>query len=230
MFEHIRFIDLTHDLDETIPTWSGGCGFQHEIKRDYDSGIRVMKYAMHGSAGTHIDAPSHFFQSGKQIADLSLEDLIVPYYLIDVTEKMVPGMQITLEDVLDHEKKYGPIQERSFVIGFTGWSRFWHDPEKYRNKVDGRLLFPTFSLPAVSYLHRQGICGIGIDTLSPDPSDSDHPVHHLLLGSDKYIVENMANLDKLKSQQGMILILPMKIRQGAEAPIRILAAFSKELV
>ena len=227
MFENISFLDLTHFIHENIPTWSGSCGFKHEIKRDYGDGIRVMKYSMHGSAGTHIDAPSHFFKEGKQIGDLALKDLIVPYACIDVSHKMQPSLQITLEDVLDYEQLYGPITPATFVIGFTGWGKYWNEPLKYRNEVEGKLVFPTYSYKAVCYLNTKGISGVGIDTLSPDPSDSDHPVHKLLLGEGKYIVENMAHLEKLPSRQGMILILPMKIANGAEAPIRLLAACEK---
>ena len=227
MFENIGFVDLTHFVHENIPTWSGACGFKHEIKRDYDSGIRVMKYTLHGSAGTHIDAPSHFFEQGKQIGDLSIKDLIVPYACIDVSHKMEPSMQIALEDVLDFEQLYGPIEPSTFIIGFTGWAKYWNDPIKYRNEINGKLVFPTFSIDCVSYLNTKGISGVGIDTLSPDPYDSDHPVHKLLLGEGKYIVENMAHLEKLPSNKGMILILPMKIAYGAEAPIRVLAAYDK---
>jgi kynurenine formamidase len=229
MFENITFCDLTHVLHENIPTWTGSCGFKHAIKRDYDSGIRVMKYALHGSAGTHIDAPSHFYKEGKDIADLCLQDLITPYVLIDVSCKIEPTLQIELKDIEEFEIKHGPILPSTFVIGFTGWGRYWNEPSKYRNEQSGKLVFPTFSFEAVAYLNTKKISGIGIDTLSPDPSDSDHPVHRLLLGEGKYIVENMAHLEKLKARRGMILILPLKISGGAEAPLRVIAAINKEI-
>lgn len=43
-----KLIDLTHALDRTIPTWNGGCGFNHDVHIDYsDCGgedkFRVMK-------------------------------------------------------------------------------------------------------------------------------------------------------------------------------------------
>lgn len=30
-----KLIDLTHTLDDTIPTWNGGCGFNHDVHIDY---------------------------------------------------------------------------------------------------------------------------------------------------------------------------------------------------
>jgi kynurenine formamidase len=187
-----------------------------------------MKYELHGSAGTHFDAPSHFFKEGKQTGDFSIEELIRPFIVIDVSHKMHATLQITKEDVLMAEQLYGPIMPNTFVVGFTGWGKYWMQPEKYRNEVNGKLLFPTFSIEAVQYLHSKGISGVGIDTMSPDPSDSEHPVHQLLLGSGKYIVENMAHLEKIAHKQGVMLIFPLKVACGAEACARVVAAVKKE--
>ena len=229
MFDQFDFLDLTHKITSEIPTWSGCCGFSHEIKRDYDTGIRILKYSMHGSCGTHIDAPSHFIQNGRTVANLTLEELIVPFRVINVSKKREPNLQIDLKAILNHENEYGNIEKNTFVIGYTGWGRFWSDPQKYRNpQIDGSLLFPTFSIEAASYLVEKNICGIGIDTLSPDPYVGDHPVHRLLLGMDKYIVENLANLENLTSMKGYVIIMPLKIDVGAEASCRIIALTKKE--
>ncbi len=47
-----KLIDLTHVLDSTIPTWNGGCGFNHDVHIDYsdcqgEDKFRVMKVKMH---------------------------------------------------------------------------------------------------------------------------------------------------------------------------------------
>ncbi|MES2615228.1 MAG: hypothetical protein V4591_07430 [Bdellovibrionota bacterium] len=46
-----KIIDLTHTIDEDIPSWDGDCGFKHEIKIDYadyttDVQFRVQKINM----------------------------------------------------------------------------------------------------------------------------------------------------------------------------------------
>ena len=32
-----KLIDLTHTLSEKTPSWNGGCGFNHDIKLDYQA-------------------------------------------------------------------------------------------------------------------------------------------------------------------------------------------------
>jgi kynurenine formamidase len=64
-----KLIDLTHVLDSTIPTWNGGCGFNHDVHIDYadceaQDKFRVMKVKMHAGIGTHMDAPSHCIPGG----------------------------------------------------------------------------------------------------------------------------------------------------------------------
>lgn len=228
MFDDIDFIDLTHTITESMPTWSGGCGFNYDVKRDYDSGIRILKYHMHAAAGTHMDAPSHFFREGKNIADISLNELIVPCVVLDVSDKRDENLWIEPSDIAKFEKEYGKIQKGSFVIGYTGWQDFWYSPEKYRNqKSDGNLYFPGFSKESAKMLLEREIMGIGIDTLSPDGSNPAHPVHHALLGEGKYIVENMMNLHLVPKIGAYIFILPSKIGIGAEASVRCIVATKK---
>jgi kynurenine formamidase len=43
------------------------------------------------------------------------------------------------------------------------------------------------------------------------------------LGKEKYLVENAAHLDDLPAQGSWILVLPMKIKDATEAPIRLIA-------
>lgn len=76
---------------------------------------------------------------------------------------------------------------------------------------------------AAHFLLSRKIVGLGIDTLSPDRPDNGYPVHAALLGAGKYIIENIANADSLPSVGSFILALPIKIKEGTEAPIRLIA-------
>lgn len=230
MLNNYTIIDLTHPLDASAPTWTGSCGFSHEVKMDYDKGVRVLAYKMHASIGTHMDAPSHFFKDGKNISDIPLEQLIVPAFVINVTHRATAEYAISLQDIEQFEKKYGPISPNSFVIGYTGWQQYWHDREKYRNaSPEGVKRFPVFSVEAARLLLKREIAGIGIDTFSPDRADSDNPVHKCLLGVGKYIIENLTNLDKLPPKGSLAILFPMKVTVGAESPIRAAALVPKKL-
>lgn len=116
----------------------------------------------------------------------------------------------------------GP-NEHSIVIGFTGWSRHWTNPKAYRNAdANGHTHFPTFELSAIEALVKKKIAGVAIDTLALEPLDSSFPAHKLLLGSSKYIIENIANAWELPPKGAYILALPLKIQKGPEAPARVI--------
>lgn len=110
------------------------------------------------------------------------------------------------------------------MIGHTGWSRYWNEPEKYRNLNDkGEILAPTFSRDVGQLLLDRNVIGIGIDTLSPDDYGRGYPIHQMLLSADKYIIENLTNLDKLPKKGAYLIAFPPKILGGTEAPIRAVA-------
>ena len=192
---------------------------------DYKDGVRVMKYKCFGAAGTHMDAPSHFIEGGKAIADLPLEQLVVPLHLIDMRPKMHPDLFIQPEDIKSYEKKHGLITSHSLCIFYTGWSQYWPDQTKYRNEDEnGQKHFPGLSKTAADYLLEKDIVGIGIDTMSPDGSNQDDfPVHWTLLGKGKYIIENLTNLQNVPPTGSFAIVFPIKIDEGAEAPLRAAA-------
>lgn len=225
MLENAKYIDLTHTIESCVPTWSGSCGFRYEVKKDYDEGVKVLKYELHGSCGTHMDAPTHFIKDGKNIADIPVEQLFNPCVLINVSKKREKNLLIGTDDIKEYEKSFGKISKNSLVVGYTGWQEFWHDPQKYRNpQKGGGLAFPGFSKDAAELLLERKIAGIGIDTLSPDGCDMEiFPVHHAILGDGKFIVENMMNLHLLPPKGAYVVTLPIKIGPGTEAAVRSVA-------
>ncbi len=82
---------------------------------------------------------------------------------------------------------------------------------------------PSIQAGVGDLLIKRGVAGIGIDTLSPDPYGGDYPLHVQLLGADKFILENLTNLDKLPKRGASLIALPLKIAEGTESPIRAIA-------
>lgn len=230
---NFKAIDLTHPLDDSIPTWTGGCGFKHEIKKDYDQGIRVMAFKCHAGVGTHMDAPSHFIQGGDNIADIPLEQLIVTASVLHLSEKMHPDLLVMPQDILDYEKKWGKIKQGSLVLVHTGWEKFWNDTDRYRN-VDssGKMHFPGYHVETAELLLQRGVVGIAIDTLSPDGSnnipENKYPVHECILGAGKYIIENAAHLSQMPPQGAYAIALPLRITVASECAIRLIGLISSE--
>ncbi|MFP6641116.1 MAG: hypothetical protein VCC04_12795 [Myxococcota bacterium] len=65
---------------------------------------------------------------------------------------------------------------------------------------------------------------MGIDTASIDPGTStDFAAHRVLAAHQVPVLENVASLDRLPARGFEVIALPMKIRGGSGAPVRILA-------
>jgi kynurenine formamidase len=128
--------------------------------------------------------------------------------------------------VQTYEKKYGVIPQGSIVIANTGWNRFWVNAKAYRNEdAHGQMHFPAFSAQAAKLLVTREIAGIAIDTLSPDCLDRNFPVHNIILGAGKFIIENIGDCSQLPPDGSYLIALPLKIEGVTEAPMRIVALF-----
>jgi kynurenine formamidase len=225
-----KLIDLTHALDSTIPTWNGGCGFHHDVHIDdsdctSEDTFRVMKVNMHAGIGTHMDAPSHCIPGGRFIHDFDVNELIMPCVVIDVSDQCFERYSLSPQDVANFERKYGLIPKGSCVMVKTGWSQFWHTPLNYHNTH----VFPSVSAEAAELLLERGVNAMGIDTLSPDRPEDGFKVHIRFLDAGKIIIENVANLDRMPPKGALVMVLPIKIKDGTEAPVRLVGLIEKEV-
>jgi kynurenine formamidase len=222
----MKLIDLTHTISDDTPTWDGSCGFQLQTLSNYYENptkvsFKVQSVTMNCGIGTHIDAPAHCFKDLPTIDKLSLEQLINPGVLIDISSRRSPHNSLSVNDILAFEDTYGRITKNTYVLVNTGWHRFWHQPTYYHNNYE----FPYINISAAKLLLERDIKGVGIDTLSPDRPDSGYPVHHLLLANQVLIIENINNLDLLPPRNFIVTIAPLKIKDATESPARIWATF-----
>jgi len=220
-------IDLTHELHSSIPSWNEGCGFKSAQVLDYAQGCRTHQFEMRAGCGTHIDAPIHFIPNAADVAAIPLEKLVVSAFVINIAEKAHADYFVTPDDIINFENKHGNITEDSLVIFHTGWSTHWNNPEQYRNVDKNNMMhFPGISELAAKLLLERNIAGIAIDTLSPDGSNLQFPVHHVLLGAEKYIIENITNAHLLPPVGATVIALPPKIQSATEAPLRVIGILS----
>ena len=218
-----RLIDLTHPLKENIASWEKPCGFSHTTLLDYTDCTTAVKFKvqniqMPAGIGTHMDAPAHCNPLGKTIDAIPIQDCLVPCVVINLSEKAHETYQCSQQDIVDFEAQYGPINAGVFVIIYTGWARYWESPEHYWNN----LRFPSVSQEAAEWLMTRDIAGLGIDTLSPDTAESGYPAHQAILGQGKYLVENVANAHLLPPTGSYVLIAPLFLLGGTEAPVRLI--------
>lgn len=228
MLSNCTFHDLTHSLGPDTLTWERDCGFKHTVDADYDQGYRKHSIMMPAGIGTHMDAPAHFIEGGATIGDIPLGDLIKPLILIDVHHKASGSYSVSADDISNFEETHGMIPANTAVVFNTGWSKYWPNAKAYRNEdSNGIMHYPTVSADAAQLLLERHIAGLGIDTLSPDAEDSDFPVHKLLLGAGKYLIENLTNLNSLPPLGAWLMTIPIKFQDGVEAPIRAIAVTEK---
>lgn len=231
-------IDLTHEFSEEAVYWVTAKEFKldtvfnGETDQGFYYSVNNFETAEHG--GTHIDAPIHFSKDRQTVAEIPLEKLIGPAIKINVSAKAMnnPDYQITINDFIHWETTENmKIPDGSIILLQTGFSRYYPDKLSYlgteqRGEDAVKLLhFPGLSHEASEWLvTNRKINAIGIDTASIDYGQSQEFGSHINLMSENIpAFENLTNLDKLPTKGFNIIALPMKIKGGSGAPLRIVA-------
>jgi kynurenine formamidase len=224
MNKEFKVIDLTHRLFSEAPSWDVSPAFELSIDTDYKDCtppdlFRTQSIKATASIGTHMDAPAHIIPGGRTIDKLTMEELVTDCVVIDISLEADALYMIMPSAVEKFEKEHGEIKPNSFVIFYTGWDKYWGNREKYHNNHQ----FPSVDVSTAELLLKRNIAGLGIDTFSADTGANGFPVHRAILGADKYLVENVANAKELPSTGAKTFVLPMKIKDGTEASVRLIA-------
>jgi len=174
-----------------------------------------------------VDAPNHFAADGVAVDAIPPAALVGPLVVIDISTRVAvdPDAELTLADITAWEADNGIIPEGAIAMIYTGWSQHWPDTTAYQNKDEaGTMHFPGIGMDASQSLATRSVACIGIDTLSTDPgiSTSFHQHKHFL-GTGRYHVENVANLDKVPPVGAVGIVAPLPLMGGSGAPARVLA-------
>lgn len=210
----MKVIDLSHAIRVQMPVFPGTepplLETANTLQKD---GFAEKKITMYSHTGTHMDAPAHMLEGGKTLDDYGAAFFIGKAVLIDC--RALVSKEIGLSFLRKFREQ---IAEASFIIFRTGWDKYWGQ-EKYFCD------YPTLSTKAVSWLTEfNDLRGIGVDTISVDPIDSEKfPVHHFLFDRSLIILENLTNLNKLAETQFCLVCTPLKIEQADGSPVRALA-------
>jgi kynurenine formamidase len=212
----MKVIDLTLTISENIPTFPGSpqpnfINWESIEKDGYN--LELLFLSTH--TGTHIDAPYHFVKKGQKIDQIMTKRLVTEAILIKIRKGS--DQAITKNDIQKFEKKYGKIDDGSTVIFHTDW-------QKNLNKKSYFMKNPGLGTSAAKYLASKKINLVGIDSPSIDlGKDEKFSVHHILAKSGILIVENLINLDKIKSQKFHLIVAPLKLKNATGSPVRAMA-------
>ena len=229
-----KIVDLTHDFDEKTIYWPTEKGYKRETvffgKTNKNYFYSAFKFCAPEHGGTHIDAPIHFSEKGLSVDQIPIDQLLGQAVIIDVSKQVGSNRDylITKDDILSFENKYRKLTSDDIVIFRTNWSQYWDDKKKYLGTdVLGdieHLHFPGIAASAAMYLLQQQVKGLGIDSASMDNGQAkDFLVHRIILGANKYGLENLSNLGVLPPTGARIIVAPMKIKGGSGAPVRVFA-------
>ncbi|XP_033097447.1 isatin hydrolase-like [Anneissia japonica] len=233
-------IDLSYPFDGNTLFWPGQDPFVQTIGYRGSTGnswYETNSFQMGEHTGTHLDAPAHFSEGKQRVDAIPKEHFIGPGVKVDISSKAStnPDALLEVEDLMAWEKTNGDIPEGAILMVFTGWGKFYPDRASYfgsdRNDtyIDANgtslLHFPGISPDAADWLiGNRDVVGVGIDTPSLDYGQSTtFSTHVKLMDENIYGLENVANLDNMPTSGSTVYALPMHIKDGSGAPVRIFA-------
>ncbi len=236
---------LGHDLNGEISVFPGDPAVR--ISEEYtvaDNFFKVEDIELGAHVGTHLDAPGHFIEGGRNVDDLRADEFTWPVYKMDV-RGMTFGddNQIQVDDITAYEQEHGRIPRRGalFVIQ-TGAEAFFgaetvgtsapstpDDPDfpgdfgldgtPIVDNVDDLFEFNNagLSAEAVQWLFdRRKIDGVGTDAYGPDaPSDTDFLATYTTLANDGVALVAIANLDSVQTRGDIIVASTISLEDGS---------------
>lgn len=230
-----EWIDLSYDFSDKTNYWTEADGFKKETvaegKNDKGYYYSAYKFSAPEHGGTHLDSPIHFAEGRKTVDEIPISQLVAPAFKIDVSAKAIENRdyQINVEDLTAWENQHGKIPDGSIILFQTGYGKFWNERAKYMGAEGDQKHFPGLSAEAAKWLiQNRKIKAVGIDTASIDYGQSQtFDTHVALMSEDIPAFENVANLENVPVKGSQVIALPMKIKSGSGAPLRIVAFLPK---
>ena len=231
-----QWIDLSHDFSDETIYWVTAEPFKRTTVAEgrTPQGYYYSAYNFSGAehGGTHLDSPVHFAEGKRTVEKFEPTDLIGEGIKIDVSAKAADrDYEITVDDIKAWEAANGKIPEWSIIFFQTGFASKWPNKKDYLG-TDQKgpdavkdLHFPGLHPDAAKWLvENRKFKAVGIDTASIDRGQSTTFGSHVaLMTNDIPAFENVGDMSKLPLKGFQIIAMPMKIKGGSGAPLRIIA-------
>ncbi len=210
----MQVIDLSHPFYEGMPQYREKWYSSPRVGKliDTETGKPLIRLELTAYSGTHIKAPKFVHDDARAIEHISMNTLLHYATIVRLGEKRVKDL-ITYEDLQSFYIKSG-----DGVIIHTGWSAFWESGQYY---ID----FPLITSDAAEYLIKEHrIPFLGADT----PFSAE--VQEVILANDRFLIENLTNLDQINLNRFFLVTLPLNIYSGDAAPARVVAIENENLI
>lgn len=212
-----RIIDLSFQIEPATPVYPNYEPFHVAVLETTEDpptkgrrSLNSSRIAMGLHCGTHMDAPFHFISAGLTIDQIPLEQCAGPALLIRLPER--PRGRVIDAGALEcHTEQLRQFRK---VVLDTGWRENWGQPGYFSDH-------PLISGAAARFLVACGIHLIGVDMPSVDRPPFE--AHLEFLGNNVVIVENLVNLEQIKSDIFELIALPLKLKAREASPVRAVA-------
>lgn len=213
-----RVVDLSHPIHDGMTTYPGlpGPSVTTYVSRAQSAERLVAGASFHigridmvANTGTYLDAPYHFHESGLDVSQVPVEQLVdLPCVVVDASGTRAIPPEVLPDDTQLHG---------AAVLFRTGWSSRWGTPEY----GDGS---PFLTRDTVDRLRAAAPVLVGIDALNVDDVDDlSRPAHHGLLGDGILVVEHLTNLDLVPATGARFTALPAPVAAMGTMPVRAVA-------
>lgn len=213
-----------HDI--SLPLGPGGAaGYpgdslpQAEVIRDrppgQGNGWLVGRWQLSAHAGTHIDAPLHWFAGGEAIDRLDLGRTVGPAVLFDARRATAAGRPAELRDL---------GQPPSAAAGAVALVRLGLSEEIAAGHFAREL--HGLALATARAFVEAGATAVGTDALSVDPMGGSES-HQILLAAGLPVIEGL-DLRGVPAGRYSFAALPLKLLGAEAAPCRVVLLSARE--
>src|SRR5213596_1410650 len=165
-----RLVDLTQPWGDRMPTWPQFASIEvTDITTHHRDGKSTVLVTTNMHTGTHIDAPIHYWPTGKDLGAIPIQDLYGSALVVDLRPITKPWSYYSVKDVLGCLPKGEQIREGDIVLLYTGWDRYnW--TKSTRDDVTYFDRHPGPQPEVCDYLVEHGVKMFGGDLASMDHS------------------------------------------------------------
>jgi arylformamidase len=199
----MKIYDVTAPIFEGMPVYKNKPEKQPKFMTVTNDYVTESRVDMDVHTGTHIDAPLHMVKNGETFETISLEKLVGPCKVFDVTHV---NDKISKEDIIHLD-----IQENDFLLFKT------------KNSLEDAFNFEFIYVAedAAQYLAEKRVRGVGIDALGVERSQPGHPTHKTLFAANIIVIEGLRLKDVPEGEYFMVAA-PLKLVGTDAAPARVL--------
>jgi kynurenine formamidase len=135
---------------------------------------------------------------------------------------------LTAEDVRAFEETT-KLPRNGWLLFRTGWGARHEDPAAFLSTDEQGSHWPGVTPECAEYIAKETtLRGFGCEQVGTDAGlaygfDPPYPMHHFLLGSGKYGLASLANLERLPLDGAFLIAAPLRIEGGSGSPCRVIA-------